>query len=80
MSQCSRKVRSVSTFSSLQQPPSINPIAQWPVKVLRSSMGDLSKSTSSTSFRMRSSMSSRDIWQPKQPAMDVVAIFGLAMG
>ena len=42
-------------------------------------MGDLSKSTSSMSCRMRSSMSRIDMWHPKQPARDAVATLGFAM-
>jgi hypothetical protein len=31
------------------------------------------------SLRIRSSISSSDIWQPKQPASEAVAIFGFAI-
>src|SRR5665647_3028676 len=72
-----RKERRTSTFSLLQQPPSMSPTSTGLVKVLMSSMGDLLNSTRSMSPRIRSSMSRRDMWQPKQPARDAVAMTGL---
>src|SRR5512143_2530969 len=41
-------------------------------------MGDLSNSTSSANCRIRSSMSSTDMWHPKQPARLTVAIRAFA--
>jgi hypothetical protein len=76
-SHISRKRRSTCTFSALAQPPSIRPTAQRWVKSLWSLIGDLSNSTISASARMRSSMSSSDMWQPKQPHSEVVATRGL---
>src|SRR5512136_3262821 len=75
-----RKSRRTATFSLLQQPPSIRPTSQVLVKRLMSSIGDLWNSTTSASLRMRSSMSRRDMWQPKQPASEAVAMTGLLMG
>src|SRR5512137_1431285 len=77
--QALRNDRRTSTFSLLQQPPSMRPTSTGLVKVLMSSIGDLLNSTRSTSWRMRSSMSRIDMWQPKQPARDAVAMTGLLM-
>ena len=72
--QCFRNSIRVCTFSSLQQPPSMRPMSQCFVNVLMSLIGDLLNSTSSTRSRMRSSMSRIDMWHPKQPARDAVAM------
>src|SRR5512139_1774731 len=77
-SQCFRNDSSTCTFSSLQQPPSTIPTAQRPVNSLKSLMGDRSNSTSSASCSIRSSMSSTDMWHPKQPARLTVAIRAFA--
>ncbi len=74
-----RKSRRTSTFSLLQQPPSMRPTSTGLVNRLMSSIGDLLNSTSSMSLRIRSSMSRMDMWQPKQPASDAVAMTGLLM-
>src|SRR5512141_450885 len=43
----------------------------------KSVMGVDRRSASSTIFKMRSSISSRDIWHPAQPQIQSEAIFGL---
>ena len=72
-----RKSIRFSTFSLLQQPPSMSPMSHCLVNFLMSSIGDLLNSTRSMSCRIRSSMSRMDMWQPKQPASDAVATTGL---
>jgi hypothetical protein len=50
--QALRNERRTSTFSLLQQPPSIRPTSTGLVNVLISSIGDLLNSTTSTSWRI----------------------------
>src|SRR5271169_2718195 len=64
--------RSTSTFSALQMPPSIRPMSHGP-QCLMSVSGERSNSTRSSSGNRRSSISRNDMWQPKQPASEVVA-------
>src|SRR6056297_3551360 len=60
------------TFSALHTPPSTMPMSQGP-QVLISVRGLRSNSMCSSSSNSRSSMSRKDMWQPKQPASEVVA-------
>src|SRR5450830_1020977 len=74
--QCLRKERSICTFSELHNPPSIRPKSHCPTCLI-SVKGDRSNSTSSSSSKRRSSISSSDMWQPKQPAKETVANLAL---
>jgi hypothetical protein len=67
-----RNSRSTWTFSALHRPPSMMPRSQGP-QCLMSVSGERSNSIRSSSLMMRSSMSRKDMWQPKQPARLVVA-------
>src|SRR5512133_709275 len=75
--QWSRKWWSRCTFSTLHTPPSMSPMSTMPRISLMSLMGLRSKSASSRSSSRRSSVSSKDMWQPKQPASEQVAILRL---
>ena len=55
------------------QPGMISAISQGP-QCLMSVIGDRSNSAIFASSNMRSSMSRNDVWQPKQPASEVVAM------
>src|SRR5574343_1875988 len=68
------------TFSALQRPPSIRPMSQSGLMVLMSVSGERSNSMCSSSVNKRSSMSRKDMWQPKQPASEVVATFSFLVG
>jgi len=68
-----RNSRNTCTFSALHTPPSISAISQGP-QCLMSVNGDRSNSAIFASSNMRSSMSRNDVWQPKQPASEVVAM------
>src|SRR5512143_2817540 len=70
--QLRRNSRSTWTFSALHTPPSTRPTSQGPQRLMSVS-GDRSNSTNSRRSNSRSSMSSSDMWQPKQPASEVVA-------
>src|SRR5512139_2673257 len=74
--QLARNSRSTCTFSALHMPPSTMPMSQGP-QCLMSVSGERSNSTRSSSGNSRSSMSRNDMWQPKQPASDVVAMRSL---
>src|SRR5512139_312122 len=74
--QLARNSRSTCTFSALQMPPSMMPMSQGP-QCLMSVSGERLNSTRSSSANSRSSMSSSDMWQPKQPASEVVATLSL---
>src|SRR5512139_3434542 len=74
--QFARNSRSTWTFSALQMPPSTMPMSHGP-QCLMSVSGERSNSTRSSSANSRSSMSSSDMWQPKQPASEVVATLSL---
>ena len=54
----------------------MRPMSQWPT-VLMSVSGERSNSTCSSSSSRRSSMSRKDMWQPKQPASETVATLSL---
>src|SRR5574343_1505388 len=68
-----RNSRRTCTFSALHRPPSMMPISQSGLHVLMSVSGERSNSMCSSSVNSRSSMSRKDMWQPKQPASEVVA-------
>src|SRR6185369_589933 len=68
-----RNSRRTWTFSALHRPPSTMPRSQSGLQVLMSVSGERSNSISSSSVNRRSSMSRKDMWQPKQPASEVVA-------
>src|SRR5512139_2073993 len=74
--QLARNSRSTCTFSALQMPPSMMPMSHGP-QCLMSVSGERSNSTRSRSANSRSSMSRNDMWQPKQPASEVVATLSL---
>src|SRR5208283_5172773 len=67
-----RNSRRTSTFSALHTPPSISAMSHG-LQCLISVSGVRSNSAISASSSSRSSMSSSDMWQPKQPASEVVA-------
>src|SRR5208282_5921691 len=67
-----RNSRRTCTFSTLHTPPSISAMSHG-LQCLMSVSGVRSNSAISTSSNSRSSMSSSDMWQPKQPASEVVA-------
>src|SRR5215208_639444 len=69
-----------SSFALLLMPPSRMPTST-PLSSgsFRSVIGVARKSASSTIFRMRSSISSRDIWQPAQPQIQSEEILGLVI-
>src|SRR5450759_480306 len=74
--QLARNSRSTCTFSALHSPPSIKPMSHGP-QCLMSVNGERFSSTCSSNATSRSSISRKDIWQPKQPASEVVAILTL---
>src|SRR5512145_456259 len=74
--QLTRNSRRTWTFSALQTPPSMMPTSQRP-QCLMSVIGERSNSTRSTSSNKRSSMSRNDMWHPKHPASEVVAMRSL---
>src|SRR5450759_5137385 len=71
--QSARNPRSTCTFSALHTPPSTSPISHGSQRLM-SVNGERLNSTCSSKATSRSSISRKDIWQPKQPASDVVAI------
>src|SRR6185369_5542434 len=75
-----RNSRKTWTFSALHRPPSIRPMSQSGLMVLMSVSGERSNSMCSSSVNSRSSMSRKDMWQPKQPASEVVATFSFFLG
>src|SRR5574343_1693106 len=75
-----RNSRRTWTFSALHRPPSIRPMSQSGLVVLMSVSGERSNSMCSSSVNSRSSMSRKDMWQPKQPASEVVATFSFLVG
>src|SRR5574343_595780 len=75
-----RNSRRTCTFSALHRPPSMMPISQSGLHVLMSVSGERSNSMCSSSVNSRSSMSRKDMWQPKQPASEVVATFSFLVG
>src|SRR5574343_291175 len=70
-----RNSRSTCTFSALHRPPSMLPISQSGLQCLMSVSGERSNSMCSSRVNKRSSISRKDMWQPKQPASEVVATF-----
>src|SRR5574343_723997 len=70
-----RTSRRTCTFSALHRPPSMMPMSQCGLQCLMSVSGERSHSICSSSVNSRSSMSRKDMWQPKQPASEVVATF-----
>src|SRR5574343_120826 len=78
--QWARNSRRTWTFSALHRPPSIRPMSQSGLMVLMSVSGERSNSMCSSSVNSRSSMSRKDMWQPKQPASEVVATFSFLVG
>src|SRR5574343_702341 len=68
-----RNSRRTCTYSALHKPPSMMPMSQSGLQCLMSVSGERSNSMCSSSVNSRSSMSRKDMWQPKQPASEVVA-------
>src|SRR5574340_48740 len=68
-----RNSRNTWTFSALHTPPSTMPTSHGP-QCLMSVSGVRSNSASSTRPNRRSSISRSDMWQPKQPAREQVAM------
>src|SRR5271166_2373165 len=79
MPQCLRNCLSTWTLCSFAQPPSTSPTSTKQSNSFLSSSGDLSRSTRASSSTIRSSISSNDMWHPKQPAREQVASLGFAM-
>src|SRR5574343_294111 len=75
-----RNSRRTWTFSALHRPPSMIPMSQSGLQCLMSVSGERSNSMCSSNVNSRSSMSRKDIWQPKQPASEVVATLSFLVG